>query len=41
MYELPELIDIAERSNPDTRIAWERARKAAAAVGVRQSAYFP
>src|SRR5438552_1887756 len=41
IYELPELIDIAERSNPATRIAWERARQAASAVGLSQSAYFP
>jgi outer membrane protein TolC len=40
-YDLPELIDIAERTNPQTRIAWERARQAAAAVGLSQSAYFP
>ncbi len=40
-YGLPELIDIAERANPETRIAWERARQAAAAVGLSQSAYFP
>src|SRR5947207_2260234 len=32
VYELAELIDIAERTNPQTRIAWERARQAAAAV---------
>src|SRR6266536_1537262 len=25
IYELPELIDIAESSNPITRVAWERA----------------
>src|SRR6266545_2651092 len=41
IYELPELIDIAERSNPITRVAWERARQAASAVGLSQSAYFP
>src|SRR5262245_48163151 len=41
VYDLPELIDIAERTNPETRIAWERARQAAAAVGLTQSAYFP
>jgi outer membrane protein len=40
-YDLPELIDIAERSNPDTRIAWEQARQAAKAVGLSQSAYYP
>ncbi|MBO0695427.1 MAG: TolC family protein [Verrucomicrobia bacterium] len=40
-YNLAELIDIAERSNPETRIAWERARQAAAAVGLTASAYYP
>jgi len=29
---LPELIDIAERSNPETRVAWEQARQAAKAI---------
>jgi outer membrane protein len=41
IYDLPELIDIAERSNPDTRIAWEQARQAAKAIGLSQSAYYP
>ncbi len=41
VYDLPELIDIAERANPKTRVAWERARQAAAAVGLAQSAYYP
>jgi outer membrane protein len=41
VYGLAELIDIAERSNPDTRVAWERARQAAAAVGLSESAYYP
>jgi outer membrane protein len=40
-YNLAELIDIAERSNPETRVAWERARQAAAAVGLTASAYYP
>src|SRR5215470_9982063 len=40
-YNLAELIDIAERSNPETRVAWERARMAAAAVGLTASAYYP
>src|SRR5881397_2986955 len=40
IYELPELIDIAERSNPTTRIAWERARQAASAVGLRWTPFF-
>jgi outer membrane protein len=41
IYGLPELIDIAERSNPETRVAWEQARQAAAAVGLAQSTYYP
>ena len=40
-YNLAELIDIAERNNPETRVAWERARLAAAAVGLSESAYYP
>lgn len=41
VYDLPELIDIAQCSNPQTRVAWERARQAAAAVGLSKSEYFP
>ena len=41
VYELAELIDIAERSNPETRIAWERARQAALSTGIADSAYAP
>jgi outer membrane protein TolC len=41
VYDLPELIDIAERSNPEARTAWERARQAAGAVGLTESAYYP
>src|SRR5258708_14239804 len=40
-YELAELIDIAQRTNPETRIAWEQAREAALAVGIAASAYAP
>ena len=40
-YHLPELIDLAERVHPQTRAAWERARQAAHAVGLAQSAYYP
>jgi Enoyl-CoA hydratase/isomerase len=40
-YNLAELIDIAQRSNPEARVAWERARMAAAAVGLTESAYYP
>src|SRR5215472_13725539 len=41
IYNLADLIDIAQRSNPETRVAWERARQAAAAVGLTESAYYP
>ncbi|MDB5977698.1 MAG: Outer rane efflux protein [Nevskia sp.] len=40
-YALPELIDMAQRSNPETRQAWEQARQAALAVGLAESAYAP
>ena len=40
-YELDELIDLAERVNPDTRVAWEVARQAAIAMGLGESEYFP
>jgi outer membrane protein TolC len=35
------LVDLAERTNPDTRAAWDAARAAAAAVGLAESAYLP
>src|SRR5438477_9273969 len=40
-YNLADLIDVAQRSNPETRVAWERARMAAAAVGLTERAYYP
>jgi outer membrane protein len=40
-YDLPELIDIAERSHPETRVAWELARAQAGAVGLSKSSYYP
>jgi len=40
-YTLAELIDIAERSNPRTRVAWERVKQRADALGIARSAYFP
>lgn len=40
-YSLAELIDLAERNNPKTRIVWERAKQAADRLGVEKSAYFP
>jgi outer membrane protein len=40
-YELVELIDVAQRLHPETRVAWEEARRAASAVGLVKSEYFP
>ncbi|AJY47899.1 hypothetical protein TM49_03570 [Martelella endophytica] len=40
-YGLPELIDLAQRSNPTTRAAWEDARRAAVAVGMAEATYLP
>ena len=40
-YGLAELIDLAQRNNPQTRAAWEAAREAAAAEGLVESTYLP
>ena len=40
-YALTELIDLAERHDQTTRIAWEQAREAAINVGISQAAYLP
>lgn len=40
-YSLPELIDIAQRGNPDTHLAWNRAKQAALAVGVAEATFLP
>jgi outer membrane protein TolC len=40
-YTLAELIDIAESTNPRTRIAWEQARQAAEGIGIARSEYLP
>ena len=41
VYSLAELIDLAQTSNPQTRIAWEHARQAALAVGMVKATYRP
>jgi outer membrane protein TolC len=41
VYSLPELIDLAETTNPSTRIAWNDARRVALAAGIAESAYLP
>jgi outer membrane protein len=40
-FRLEELIDLAERNNPETRMAWESARQAAERMGIERSAYYP
>lgn len=41
VYSLPRLIDLAQRTNPETRVAWEQARQAALAVGMAEATYLP
>lgn len=38
---LSELVSIALDNNPQTRIAWSNAKRAAAAVGIAESVYYP
>jgi outer membrane protein TolC len=40
-YSLAGLIDLAESHNPETRVAWERARAQAAALGIARSELYP
>ena len=40
-YTLPELINIAEQNNPDTRVAWENAKARAADLGVSKATLYP
>ncbi|HKV53525.1 MAG TPA: TolC family protein, partial [Candidatus Binataceae bacterium] len=39
--DLSGLIDIALQNNPDTRLAWQQARAAAAQFGEAQASYYP
>lgn len=41
VYNLAELIDLAQSENPDTRIAWEQSKQAAFAVGLTKASYLP
>ena len=40
-YDLPAVVDVALRNNPETRRAWEDSRAAAARYGRSLSAYYP
>ncbi len=41
VYTLADLIDLAERHNPQTRFAWEQARARAARLGIARSQWYP
>lgn len=40
-YDLPELVDLALRANPETRVSWEEAQAAAARFEKSRSAWYP
>jgi outer membrane protein len=40
-YTLPELIDLAQQHNPETRVAWQEAKSKAAALGIARSTLYP
>jgi outer membrane protein TolC len=40
-YSLPELIDFAQSHNPETRVAWERAKQELDRAGVARAALYP
>ncbi len=40
-YSLPELIDFAQSHNPETRVAWERAKQQLDQAGVARAALYP
>jgi outer membrane protein len=41
VYSLAELVDFAERNNPETRVAWEGAKARGAALRIAQSELYP
>ena len=41
IYDLPNLIDLAQQTNPETREAWQATRAAAASLGIAEGAYLP
>src|SRR5258708_39983663 len=41
VYSLAELVDFAERNNPETRVAWEGAKFRGAALHIAQSELYP
>jgi outer membrane protein TolC len=41
VYTLPDLVDVAEQNNPETRVAWENAKARAADLGVSEATLYP
>jgi outer membrane protein len=41
VYSLAELVDFAERNNPETRVSWEGAKARGAALHIAQSELYP
>ncbi|HWZ00798.1 MAG TPA: TolC family protein [Edaphobacter sp.] len=41
IYTLPELVDVAEQNNPETRGAWENAKARAAELGISKATLYP
>lgn len=41
VYTLPELVNLAEQNNPETRVAWENAKARAADLGLAKSTLYP
>lgn len=41
LYNLSELVNVAEQNNPQTRVAWENAKARAADLGIVQSTLYP
>jgi outer membrane protein len=40
-YSLPELVNLAEENNPETRVAWEAAKVRSADLGIAKSSLYP
>src|SRR3984893_13390286 len=41
IYTLPELVNVAEQNNPETRVAWENAKVRAADLGISKASLYP
>jgi outer membrane protein len=40
-YTLPELVNLAEQNNPETRVAWQNAKARAADLGISKASLYP